>query len=170
MNDESYLIWGMALLIAALIMVFLEAVVPTAGILALAGAAVAIGGIVCLFNVGIVWGILGIAAFLVLGGGGFMFALSVMPNLRFGRRLIHGDAADNLPEEGAPTPESLEAAELAKLRGKEGETLTDMRPVGAVIINNTRYQAISEVAYIRRGTRVRVTTVEDNQIKVRPVA
>lgn len=167
--SESYLIWGIGLLAAALLLIMVEAIVPSAGVIGLVAAAVAIGGIICLFKVSVVWGIIGIVAFIGLGGVGFLFALSIMPSTRFGRRLVHGDDADALAddEDGAPPTDPL--AELEHLIGQEGTAMTDLRPVGAVKIGDTRYPAISEVSYIRSGTRVRVTSVDAAQIRVRPV-
>ncbi len=167
---ESYLIWGIALLAAALLLVMLEAFLPSAGIIGLVAAAVAIGGIVCLFNVSIAWGVIGIVTFIGLGGVGFMFALSVMPSTRFGRRLVHGDDPDarDTGDEDAPPPADPNA-EFEHLIGREGTVVSDLRPVGAIKIDNTRYQAISEVSYIRSGAKVRVTSIDGTQIKVRPV-
>lgn len=164
---ESYLIWGIGLLAAALLLIMLEAFVPSAGMIGLLAAAVAIGGIVCLFQVSIVWGVMGILAFIGLGGVGFLFALSIMPSTPFGRRLVHGDDARVDSEDAPPPGES--AGEFDHLLGQEGSAVTDMRPVGAVKIGEGRYQAVSEVSYVRSGTRVRVTAVEGNQVKVRPV-
>lgn len=169
---ESYLIWGIGLLAAALLLIVLEAFIPSAGMIGLLAGAVAIAGIVCLFQVSVVWGIIGIVVFLGLGGVGFMFALSVMPNTPLGRRLVHGDDAPSAPDrddDDAPPP-TLDASELAHLVGQEGEVVTDLRPVGAVRIAGGRQQAISEVSYIRAGTRVRVTSVEGNTLRVRPLA
>lgn len=166
---ENYLIWGIGLLAAALLLVMVEALVPSAGIIGMIAVALAIGGIVCLFNVSVVWGIIGILVFIGLGGVGFMFALSIMPSTRFGRRLVHGDDPDAIIDpEDAPPPGAV-LGEFDHLLGQEGTAVTDLRPVGAVKFGDARHQAISEVSYIHSGTRVRVTNVEGNQIKVRPV-
>jgi membrane-bound serine protease (ClpP class) len=168
--NESYLIWGIGLLAAALLLVMLEAFLPSAGMIGLLAAAVAIGGIVCLFKVSIVWGIIGIFVFIGVGGVGFIFALSIMPNTRFGRRLVHGDDPNALADESEDSaPPSEAGAEFEHLIGKEGVVVSDLRPVGAIKIGDDRHQAISEVSYIRTGTRVRVTSVDGTQIKVRPL-
>jgi membrane-bound serine protease (ClpP class) len=166
---ENYLIWGIGLLAAALLLIMLEALLPSAGMIALVAAAVAIGGIVCLFKVSIAWGVIGIVAFLGLGGVGFLFALSIMPNTRFGRRLVHGDDPDIRDDDEDSPPPPDPSAEFEHLIGQQGAAVTDLRPVGAIKIGDTRYQAASEVSYIRAGARVRVTSVEGTQIKVRPV-
>jgi membrane-bound serine protease (ClpP class) len=166
---ESYLIWGIGLLAAALLLVMLEAFIPSAGMIGLLAGAVAIGGIVCLFQVSVVWGVIGIVAFIGLGGVGFMFALSVMPNTPLGRRLVHGDDAPPERDGDDAPPPTASVSELEHLVGQEGEAATDLRPVGAVKVGGARQQAISEVSYVRAGTRVRVTSVEGNTIRVRPI-
>lgn len=63
--------------------------------------------------------------------------------------------------------ERSERDALHALVGAEGVAMTDLRPVGAVRIDGTRYDALAEVGVIAAGTKVRVTKVEFNQIKVR---
>lgn len=167
--NENYLIWGIGLLVAALLLLVVEALVPSAGIIGLVAASIAIAGIVCLFNVSVMWGIVGIITFIGVGGVGFLFALSIMPNTRFGRRLILGEDADKMDDEEGPPPDALDHSAFAHLIGKEGVAATDMRPIGAIRIGAERYQASSETAYVRTGTPVRVTSADDHQIKVRPI-
>ncbi len=168
--NESYIIWGIGLLAAALLLVMLEAFLPTAGMIGLVAAAVAIGGNVVLFKVSIAWGVIGIVAFIGLGGVGFLFALSIMPSTRFGRRLVHGDDPNvRDDDDDAGPPPADPNAEFEHLVGQQGTAVTDLRPVGAIKIGDARYHAHAEVSYIRSGTRVRVTSADGTQIKVRPV-
>ena len=57
---------------------------------------------------------------------------------------------------------------LAALMGRVGVVLTDLRPVGSIRIDGQKHEAISEVGFVHAGTEVRVTAVDDAQIRVRP--
>jgi len=161
---ESLLIWGIALLAAALLVVLVEVFLPSAGALAALSAALAVAGVICLFKVDWRWGAAGSLAMLILGPLIFYFGLQMMPSTPFGRKLLFGEEGKNEPV----LPEDLSNA-LESLIGAEGECLTDLRPVGAVRIEGERYDALSDAAFIPAGTRVRVTAVDGAQVKVRRV-
>ena len=167
MSGEELLFWGLGLLAASLLLVIIEVFVPSGGLIAITAAGCAIAGIVFLFRFKTSWGVSGTLAMLVLGPTAFGFALKVWPSTPIGRRML-----------GAKTPEEEEADRLAELKerqkqqslvGAEGTVLTDLRPVGMIQIDSVRMEALSEMGVIRAGTRVRVTVVESNQIKVRAV-
>lgn len=167
MNDQAYLIWGLALLAVGVLLVVVEAFIPSAGVIAFAAAACSLAGIVALFMYDITWGFIGILSVLVLGPAAFGFAMKVWPSTPLGRRMM-----------GAKSPEELEADRLAaeeerkrwlSLLGAEGVALTDLRPVGVVRIDGRRYDALAETTMITKGQKIRVTILEDNQIKVRAI-
>lgn len=51
--------------------------------------------------------------------------------------------------------------------GKLGETVTVLRPAGVAIINEERYDVVSEGGFIPKRSRVRVAKVEGRRIVVR---
>ena len=53
--------------------------------------------------------------------------------------------------------------------GKLGETITVLRPSGTAIIEDERYDVVSEGGFINKGTRIRVTKVEGRRIVVRAI-
>ena len=55
---------------------------------------------------------------------------------------------------------------LTNLVGKEGTTVTDMRPSGKVIIDNDYYDGISESGFILKGNTVTVVRFENAQVYV----
>ena len=162
------LLWGLGLLGAALLLVIIEVFIPSGGLIAIAAGGTAIAGVVCLFRYSTTWGILGVLALLLLGHATFAFALRVWPSTAVGRRML-----------GERPPEVIEAERLAAQRerdrllalvGSEGGALTDLRPVGVVKVGAERLDALAETGFIRSGSRVRITVVEMNQIKVRAIA
>lgn len=54
-------------------------------------------------------------------------------------------------------------------QGREGVTLTAMRPAGAIEVDDLRIDAITEGGFVPAGTPVRVIRVEGNRVIVRPI-
>ncbi|MBC7773786.1 MAG: NfeD family protein [Pyrinomonadaceae bacterium] len=165
---ESYLFWGVCLLAAAVLLLVVEVFIPSMGLISLTALVLAIAGIVCLFQESVTWGIVGIAAFLLFGTGGFMFALRMMPHTLIGRRLLYGEDADkHTGEEQDSLPPGTVRGEFDELLGEEGLAVTDMRPVGTIRVGDRKLTATSETSFLSAGTKVRVSSVEGNQVKVR---
>ncbi|MFZ2330491.1 MAG: NfeD family protein, partial [Atribacterota bacterium] len=59
------------------------------------------------------------------------------------------------------------SADYTYLLGKEGKTVTPLRPSGTVEIDGKRYDTISESGYIDSGEMVEVGKVEGYRIVVR---
>lgn len=166
---ESLLYWGLGLLLLSILLVVLEVFVPSAGVISLVSVALAIVGIVCLFRYDWRWGTIGLLAVLILGPTAFFFGLQLLPSTSIGRRLIGEQPTDQPPS----------AEPFAAMLNAEGEALTDLRPGGFIRIDDApggapipgahRVQAISEVAFIAAGTRVRVTGADGLAVRVRPV-
>jgi membrane-bound serine protease (ClpP class) len=165
---EPLLIWGLSLLAAAALLLVIEIFVPSAGVIAVTATAVAIAGVVCLWRYDTLWGITGLIVVLVGGPGIFFYGLSIWRYTPLGRRMI-GELSEEEQEELRRLDEK-ERDQRQSLMGAEGTAVTDLRPVGVVMINGQRHDALSESVLIPAGTRVRVTVVESNQLKVRPVA
>lgn len=56
-----------------------------------------------------------------------------------------------------------------ELIGLEGDTLTDMRPSGTILIEDERIDAVSEGAFIGKGAKIRVVKAEGARIVVREI-
>jgi len=165
--NEPKLFWGLGLIGASILLLVLEIFVPSGGAILFTACAVGIAGVVCLWLVEPLWGVLGILFMLVAGPGIFFYGLSLWQHTPIGRKMI-----------GEPSEEELQRRRLAeqsereqqmKLVGAEGMAATDLRPVGVVIINGKRYDALAELGIIASGSRVKVTVIEGTQLKVRAV-
>ena len=53
--------------------------------------------------------------------------------------------------------------------GKEGETVSALRPTGIAALDDVRLNVQSDGDFIPAGTRIRVTRVDGNRVLVRPV-
>jgi membrane-bound ClpP family serine protease len=165
--NEQLLFWGLALLAVALVLVIVEVFIPSGGLIALGATAAAFAGIIMLFRYNTTWGLTGVLAVMVLGPAAFGFALRVWPSTPMGRKMLGEKSIEEREIERQSV--QRERDRMGALLGAEGIAMTDFRPIGVVILDGERLDALSEAGYIRAGTRVRVTVVESNQIKVRPV-
>ena len=161
---ESLLIWGLALVAVTIILIVIEIFLPTAGIVGALAGVCGIGGVVCLSLHSWQWGLGGGLTLLVLVPLMLVFGMQVFPHTPLGRRLIHGSTGEptTVLDPDAPNP-------YEKLMGMQGEVITDLRPVGMIRIAGEKYSAMSEVAYVSAGKQVKVVSVQDQQIRVRPV-
>ncbi len=166
--EGQLLFWGLGLLAASLLLVVIEVFVPSGGLIAVLATGCSLAGVYCLFRVSNTWGFIGIATVLFMGPLVFGFALKVWPSTPMGRKMM-----------GEKPPEQVEAERLAELKereqlaalvGMEGVVLVDLRPIGTIQVNGQRYEALSERSIIPAGTRVKITVVEPNQIKVRAIS
>lgn len=160
---ESFLLWGLALLGMGLLLIALEVVIPSGGILSLIAGVVAIAGVVLLFQESTTWGFVGIGILAVAVPSAWWFFVRVLPTTPMGRRLILQDRLggedDRSPDEPPPT-----------LVGKEGEAVSDLRPTGIAKIEGRRLSVVSESSLIiPAGTRIRVVKEDGPSIIVRTV-
>ena len=92
-----------------------------------------------------------ILVLLVVGGYGLYFFIK--------KRQLHGHIilteVDDAPQ-----------VDLSGFLGKEGRTITLLRPAGDVDFNGVRMQVSSDGPYIEKDTMVRVTEVQANRIVV----
>lgn len=163
---EWDIIVGLALIAASILLILAEVLIPSAGILSIVAGACAITGLVFLFRADLIWGIGGLLAVLVLGPMAFGLGVRVLPHTPLGRRML-GELPEHMVLEKQQADEEHRRA-LASIMGKQGVALTPLRPVGTVEVEGQRFEALAELAAIDAGAAIRVVSVVDNQIKVRP--
>jgi membrane-bound ClpP family serine protease len=103
-SGDAMLVWGLALIAVGVLLMVLEAFIPSGGIIAMVSGVCAVAAIVLLFRVSATWGLIGLLLVAVLGPTSFFFALSMLPQTPIGRALL-----------GAPSEAEVEAQELAEL-------------------------------------------------------
>lgn len=166
--NQTLLYWGFGLLLASVLLYFIEFFVPSGGLIGLTATVVAVAGIVTFWRVTWVWGITSLGIMAVLVPVAFNFALRVMPNTPMGKHLILSDDAETVQRRALEETRQLEQEQA--LVGSVGTALTDLRPVGQIEIDGTRLEVLAEGGHVSAGQRVRVTTVQGNQVKVRGFA
>lgn len=87
-------------------------------------------------------------------------AFLVLPKLPFGRRMLL-EAPKKKPRAGTPGFEDL--------LGREGRTLSDLRPGGMAVVDGQRISVVAAGRYIPRDTEISVVTVDGSEVQVRPL-
>lgn len=164
---EALLIAGVGLLALSLLLIVLEAFVPSGGIIGVVSVCCAIAGVVALFRFSAVWGVSGLLSVMVLGPMVFLWSLKMLPYTPMGKKLL-GPSAGEIAEP-ALRREAAERESRLALLGAHGEAVTDLRPIGVIEIEGRRYDAAAEGTLVDRGSGVRVTGVDGPQLRVRGV-
>lgn len=148
---------ALLLLLAGLVIAFIEAMVPTFGILAVVSAAFLTGALYAAFQESTAAGwtfvaIIGVSVPVLLA-----IAWRIFPQTRIGKSVILQDALPAAP----PSPPAPPA-------GAKGSAWSDLRPSGLADFDGIRYTVVTDGMHIPRGTPVIVERVNENQIVVRP--
>ena len=169
MTSNELLLWGFGLIGVALALAFAEIFIPSGGVISIVAMLVAAAGVVAFWRVSWVWGVTSLAGTVVGGVGMFNLAIRIFPHTPIGKGLILGgtEPEEELAEKARAAAAAHETSKA--LIGAVGTAITDLRPVGMAEIAGQRYEVLAEGGVIDRGQAVRVTSVEHNQVRVRPV-
>jgi membrane-bound ClpP family serine protease len=153
------------LLVAGILLAFLETILPSGGILGFLAAASLIGAVVIGFMHGEPAGWIILLAAFVCVPVLIMLGLKVLPRTPFGRRMILAEPHKKLD----PSSGRIEISDenFSMLKDKSGVTVTELRPSGIAEINGKRYSVVSEGEMIDSSVEIIVKQVEGNSIIVR---
>ena len=156
------MIWTIiALLIAGLLLLVLEILTPSFGIL-VGMAILALAAASWLtYQENAVVGVIMMVVLFVLVPAYLIAVVKYLPKSRLGRRLVLGETRHDRGE-GMP-----EAAQDLSLVGKTGTAETTLRPSGAVRIEGRRVHASAEAGLIEKGAAVKVIRATGANIVVR---
>lgn len=145
-----------ALLSVGYVLLILELFVP-GGILGILGGLAVAYGCYLSFRLGTFWGLgsLGLSVVVTIGAVAFFL------RSRAAKRLVLADAE----------PRSWKAQNigLTELVGREGRSLSPLRPAGLAEIDDRRVDVVSDSEFLDAGVAVRVVEVEGNRVVVEPV-
>lgn len=162
---DSLLLIGLGLLGLGVLLMVLEAFVPSGGVLGVAAFISAVAGIVFLFKHDTTWGLIGLLGTLVLGPMIFFWAIKMLPSTPFGRTMV-GPSGEEIAQAKADQMRA-KREKRERLMDREGVALTDMRPSGVVEIDGERHDAMARGGVVDRGRGVRVVKVSGMTIEVR---
>lgn len=146
------------LFLVGLVLIAFEVFVPGAVLGICGGVLIAIGCALAFMRHGVDGGVLAVAAGLVLGGILVYAEFVLLPKTRFGQKMFLNSA---ITATSQPPP-----AEADEVVGKTAEALTMLAPSGYVALEGKRYEAFSLDGLVEKGTRLRVTAVDNFTLKV----
>ena len=127
------------------------AILPGFGLAGVSAAALLIGGAAYAWSqFGAAWGV----GSLLLSGAATAAVLLIVPRTRAGRALVLGEQLKRPTDDGAA------------LLGREGITLTALRPAGAAEVDGRRVDVVTDGVFIEAGRAVRVISVEGARVVV----
>ena len=154
--------WSFLLLALGFAFVVLEVFVPSAGILGIMAGCFLIAGIVFAFLQGYYTG--SIVLLLTLLAIPIYFALMVhiWPHTPIGKMVLLDDPRQNLD---GPNDEHYQA--MVDLVGRIGVAKSEMILSGQIVVEDQKYDAISDGFAIEAGTPIKVVAVKGNRIYVK---
>lgn len=87
-------------------------------------------------------------------------AFLVLPKLPFGRRMLL---------EAPETPRGHGSPDHDALVGRQGKSLSDLRPSGVALVGEQRMSVVAVGPFIPEDTEIQVVGVEGSEVRVRPV-
>ncbi|HOF17265.1 MAG TPA: NfeD family protein [Phycisphaerae bacterium] len=150
-----------ALTVAALVLLALEILTPTFGVLAAMAIAALVAGVWLAFSLSPAAGAIVLIAYAVGVPLYLVVLVRRLPKSRAGRGLF---LRSSEPGDGQAAPES---ASLAALVGRTATAETDLHPVGAIRVDGRRVIATAESGMIDKGQTVRVVRARGADVIVR---
>lgn len=157
---STLLLTALVLYIVGMILIVVEAHVPGFGIPGISGLICLIIGIYIIADGNLLMTalyFLGTAAFLVIG-------LWFLYNTGYGRKYLK---TFFLMENQSKEKGYVSTVRLTALVGKEGYVATPLRPAGAIVVEDVKYDAVSDGEFIETDEKIRVTVVEGRRILVK---
>ena len=152
-------IYHIAVFLAGVLLIIVEILLPTVGLLAGLGVAAMLYSIVLALG-GDIGALAALGIALVLSIVFFLLIVSRLPSSKLWNKIVLHKSSRT--EEGY-----VSAAEQVDLVGKMGEVLTELRPSGTARIDGLLVDVISEGAFIQKGKSIVVLSVNGSRVVVR---
>ena len=152
-------LYHIAVFLAGVLMIIVEILLPTVGLLAGLGVAAMLYSIVLALG-GDIGALAALGIALIISVAAFMLIVSRLPSSKLWNKMV-------LRTSSCEEAGYVSAAQQSELVGKTGDVLTELRPSGTVRIDGRPVDVISEGAFIQKGAKVVVLSVNGSRIVVR---
>jgi membrane-bound serine protease (ClpP class) len=171
-QSSSPILWAFIFIAIAVVIFFIEIFVPSGGLLALLGGLAIIASLIAFFMYDINTGLIATGIYIVFGPVVAWIAFKIWASSSLAKRMILGevDGGGEFAKQESEVQRQGRLDRLQSLVGCKGESITVLRPIGVVRINDERLDAMAESGVIEAHKPVEVVEVYDNQIKVREVS
>ena len=154
-------LYQIAIFLVGILCIIVETLMPTAGLLAGAGVVAMLYSLALSLGSDI-YAIYAMLAAAVLAVVIFALIVKKLPSSRLWKKLVLSDQSTT--ERGYVSAETKR-----ELIGKTGEVLTELRPAGSMLLEDVPVDVVSEGAFIRKGEKVRVVSVQGSRVVVRKI-
>lgn len=158
---DGLLVIGILLLIAGFILVGTEMILPGFGVPGISGIICLVAGILLTADT-IEEGLTITLVVIVLLAVMFTIILAMLHMKKIKPPIV-------LQEELKAEKGYLSSSDLEYLVGKEGVTVTDLRPAGKCNIDGVEFDVRSEGKYIARGSNVRISRIQGNTLIIKEI-
>lgn len=153
---------AIVLLVLGMAAIFLEAFIPSGGLISVGAVASLIAAVVVAFTQsGATSGVVFLILALLLSPVCLVLAFMLLPKTPIGKRLM---LAESQTKEAGFEPQGEKDRDLV---GKEGVSLSTLRPSGEARIDGRRYDVVTEGDLIEPQTKIVVHKADGNRIVVR---
>lgn len=171
-TNASPLIWAFVFIGIAILLFFIEIFIPSGGLIALLGALSIMASLIAFFMHDANVGLIATGFYIVFGPVLAWIGFRIWAASPLASRMVLGGIVEEDEDEAKQRTTVRQQEQLAPLQsfvGKQGLAVTVLRPVGVVRIEGERVDAMAETGSIEQGSTIEVTSVYDNQVKVRVV-
>jgi len=162
MSPEMIPWLAVLLLLVGLLALFLEVFIAGFGVLGMAGI-ILLGWGILLLSVDVAVTLKSLVIAVAVSFVVFVAGVKILTRLNFWQRFTLGTRQEKNTGFTAPREE------LRAYAGREGVTLTPLRPAGSVEIDGERLDVVTEGGFVPAGARVTVVKVDSGRIIVRPL-
>jgi len=150
---------------AGILMLVAEIFIPSHGVLSVVGIGFLIAGVVQTFQyAGRTAGLISIFANMVFVPAFAFLAIKYWPKTPIGKRIAPPNPIFTEHDTSVPV------AELSRLVGRRGRTVTPLRPVGIGMFDGHRVSCVAEFGMIEAGKAIQATRVSGSSVAVEEVA
>ncbi len=155
--------WAIVLLVLGILVVLLEFIIPSGGVLGVTAATMLGAGVVVAFMHSVTAGTIALIALAITLPSLFVAFVNIWPSTPLGKRILLGAQSrqDVLPPDHIQTP-------YEKLVGRKGTAKTKMLPSGIILVDGRPYDAVSDGFAIEPGDPIRVIGIRMNRLIIQP--